>query len=291
MALPDCIKAAFPKDYHAKLPTGVPVVQRPTPDPEARDKANTVGPAEATWYFPVDLEHHRPTGVFLPQGFSYQAGEVDVILFFHGNKQGNFTNVDRYWHKHPSNINLREDLNASKKMAILVVPTMGENPGHGGSDNLDLFRQPGAAACYLQHVLQWLVKYDTNFPDRESPPAIRKLVLAGHSGGGFPIILQMAALKEMIDEIWCFDTIYGDPDAWVNYASHNPTKRVTIYHAIQSLDVLAKIVEAKKKMEDKRGKTIYNLEILKGANEHFHCLTDNFGKQINRSTLSNKPQP
>lgn len=56
-------------DYVDKLPPGVPPVEKqptslfPFPPP--------VGPAEATYYFPIPLEGCNPTGVFFPIGYSF----------------------------------------------------------------------------------------------------------------------------------------------------------------------------------------------------------------------------
>jgi hypothetical protein len=152
-------------------------------------------PAGKTWYFPIRLDAANPTGVFVPQqfGFRKDGKKVDVILFFHGNKvdeYGKFlnNNINYYWSGKYYSVKLREDLNTSRKNAVLVAPTMGDTPGQGLASNTDLgiFRVPGGEDCFLEHVMKWLGHYDTRFATAE----LGSVILAGHSGSGSPILLQ-----------------------------------------------------------------------------------------------------
>ncbi len=129
----------LPDIFEKQLPQGpppVPVAERPPSD----------GPSRVTWYFPIALPETNPTGVFLPNGFGYPR-ELDVILFFHGNKQGLWKTINQYWHGDIMNITLRENVNDSGKNAVLVAPTMGDVPGHGSIQNADIgiFREAGGA--------------------------------------------------------------------------------------------------------------------------------------------------
>ncbi len=215
---------------------------------------------------------------------------MNVILYFHGNKQGDFQTINQYWHGQLHDILLREDLNAASKSALLVAPTLGENPGHGltKNDDLGIFGQPGTGTAYLNEVMDWLGKYDPRYALNCVTPRVRKVVLAGHSGGGNPIHLQMDSMKAQICEIWCFDVVYGDVSDWVQFAYYNPTKRVTFYHAIQSLGSLAELIKLKQTtdmgmMQMGGSRPLDNLEIIKGASSHFPCLTNNFRAQVKRS--------
>jgi hypothetical protein len=250
-----------------------------------------IGPADTTWYFPIDVgvKGFKATGVFIPQGFAY-AEMVDVILYFHGNKQGDFQTINQYWNGKLHNILLREDLIASGKNALLVAPTLGENPGHGLSGNADLgiFGSPGAGTTYLGQVMDWLGTYEPRYALNCLTPKVRRVVLAGHSGGGNPIHLQMESMKASICELWCFDVVYGDVSDWIKFAYYNPTKRLTFYHAIQSLDSLKQLIKLKQTtdmgmMQMGGSRPLDNLEIIKGADEHFRCLTGNFRNQAKRS--------
>ena len=173
----------LPADYSNLLPKHANVPQYET-DPPGK-----------TWYFPIRLDAANPTGVFVPQhfGLSKDGNKVDVILFFHGNKvdeYGKFpnNNINYYWSGKYYNVKLREDLNTSRKNAVLVAPTMGDTPGQGLASNADLgiFRVPGGGDCFLEHVMKWLGHYDTRFATAE----LGSVILAGHSGAGSPIFLR-----------------------------------------------------------------------------------------------------
>ena len=200
-------------------------------------------PAGKTWYFPIRLDAAHPAGVFVPQNFAFpkDGGKVDVILFFHGNKvdeYGKFpnNNINYYWSGKYYNIKLREDLNTSRKNALLVAPTMGDYPGQGlsGNEDLGIFRQPGGGDCFLEHVMKWLGNYDPRFGSAE----VGKVILAGHSGAGSPIYLQMNSMKADICELWGFDVVYGPLDDYIRLATTlkhtHPTSLITFFHGVQS---------------------------------------------------------
>lgn len=280
----------LPDDYSSLLPKQVPPVERaPTSFPVDRAQAKTYGPEDTTWYFPINLSGTNPAGVFLPKDFGYQS-EIDVILYFHGNKLGEFETINQYWKGNLHKIALREDLNASGKRALLVAPTMGENPGHamGGNQDLGIFRTPEGGNCFLEHVMEWLKKYEPHYSLNNLTPQVRNVILAGHSGGGNAIHLQMEAMKGKISEIWCFDVVYGDVSDWINFALHNPTKRLTFYHAVQSLGSLKQLIQLKEAKETELKRSLDNLKIIKGGSDHFPCLTDNFRNQIKLSALTNR---
>jgi hypothetical protein len=280
----------FPSDYSDLLPKGVPPFET---------SANSA-PASKTWYFPIRLAAGNPTGVFIPKDFTYPKREetVDVILFFHGNKVGDFgkiatSNINYYLSGHYMKIDLREQLNASGKNALLVAPTMGAAPGHQLDSNPDLgiFAQPGGGDCFLDHVMQWLGHYDPRF----NSVTIGKVVLAGHSGGGSPIHIQMNSMQTDICEVWCFDVVYWMLDDWIRFANTlaitHPNSLITFYHGVQStpsynaLDDRAKSAGKKYSKEDRMtagGKRNMNF-VETGKADHFGALTDNFPKQLESS--------
>lgn len=264
----------LPQDYSDKLPRGVPAAERPA---TSMFPFQTPGPADVTWYFPLPLDATNPTGVFFPQGFSY-GREVDVILYFHGNKDGAFSTINQYWHGDYNKITLREDLNASQKNAVLIAPTMGYYPGRGlkGNSDLGIFREAGGATCFLDHVMKWIGKYEPRYADNGIVPHVGQIVLAGHSGGGSPMHLQMESLKSKLCEIWCFDVVYWGVEDWVKFAKQNPTKKITFYYAVQSLDSLQEL--------QKQAKGIGNIEIKAAGSHHFPALTDNFRIQLKKTT-------
>lgn len=288
----------LPDDYSGLLPKGANV---PTSE---------TSPPGKTWYFPIRLERATPTGVFVPQHFVFpkQGGKVDIILFFHGSKVGKFgsfpnNNINYYlnnnyeYDKSVLKLNLREDLNTSRRNALLVAPTMGDNPGYGLSGNADLgvFRGSGGGDCFLKHVMAWLAHYDPRFASVE----VGSVVLAGHSGGGSPIFLLMNDLSADVCEIWGFDVVYGPLDGYIQFATKlqhsHPTALMTFFHGTQSgyyynkLNELAKDKGRLYKDEDRTtngGKN--NMRFQTGRKDHFGTLTDHFLEQLQNTTCLTK---
>jgi hypothetical protein len=283
----------LPQDYSDLLPKGAHV---PT--------SETTPPGK-TWYFPVRLDAARPAGVFVPQHFVFpkQGEGVDIILFFHGNKVGKFgdfptNHINYYWsgkYEYSGailNINLRENINTSRKNVLLVAPTVGAAPGHGLSDNTDLgiFTKPGGGDCFLHHVMEWLGNYDSRF----ASVRLRKVVLAGHSGGGSPIYLQMNSMKADIGEVWCFDTVYGPLEDYIRFASalgHNhPNSLITFSHGVQSTPLynkLSALAQDRGKIYKKEDRTTNggknNMKFESGRKDHFGTLTGHFLEQLQSS--------
>jgi hypothetical protein len=279
-----------PADWKGQLPQGVPPLEGPSVSDPLFDKFSPwpTGPGKRTWYFPLPLAGAYPTGVFIPPGFSY-GRNVDVILFFHGNKRGPglspFSYINEYWRGNYYKVDLRGDLVASTMNAILVAPTMGDFPGHGlGSADLGIFRESGGGDCLLQHVMNWLGTVDPNYSSKGIIPEVRKVVLAGHSGGGSAIYNQMLSMKLNICEVWGFDIVYGDPNGWIWFAINRRATKIYLHSAIQSLDSLNEIAKQKDDLESgKLGTTIMlnNLQIPPKNTVHYDALTKNFLNRLN----------
>jgi hypothetical protein len=267
----------LPEDYSKRLPRGVPPVERA---PTSLFPFQSIGPADVTWYFPIGLPKTSPTGVFLPAGFSY-AREIDVVLFFHGNMQGLWETINQYWHGNVQNIRLRENVLDSGKNAVLIAPTMGAVPGHGGvrNDDIGIFAQPGGGMCFLDHVAKWLAKYEPRYADRKIIPEVRKVVLAAHSGGGNAIHAQMESMKSRLCAIWGFDIVLGGWKDWIDFALLNPGIGISLFHAIQNTGDFNDIVAKKKEIES-TGRMIANLIPLDVGGAHYATLTNNFPTQM-----------
>jgi hypothetical protein len=282
MSCPDVGK--LPDDYSNKLPRGVPPAERA---PTSFFPYQSIGPADVTWYFPIGLDQTNPTGVFLPQGFGYPK-DLDVILFFHGNKQGIWENINQYWHGDVKNITLREDLNDSRRNAVLVAPTMGSKPGWGGihNDDIGIFGHSGGGNCFLDHVMKWLGKYEPHYSDRNLIPEVGNVVLAGHSGGGNAIHAQMDSMKASVCEIWGFDIVLGGADDWINFARFNPTVNLTFFHAIQN-DEDHKDLHTKSEDMKLKNLVVNETGDATGAG-HYRTLTLNFPNQVKNTTCFSK---
>jgi hypothetical protein len=129
-------------DYVDKLPKNVPPIEHPF---SASSPSDFAGPAEATYYFPIDVMpkgQANATGVFFSAGFKFP-DKLNVILYFHGHKAGEFKTINEYWSGKLHNLYLREDINATGKQAVLIAPTLGPAPGSGINADMGVFAKPG----------------------------------------------------------------------------------------------------------------------------------------------------
>ena len=192
--------------YLAQLPPKVPPIEAPF---DEKYPSQTIGPPTITYYFPIPLDGCNPTGVFFPQRFGFN-NDIDVILFFHGWKDGEFFNVktiDYYWSGRFQDINLREDVNASGKSVVLILPMLGDKPGSVQTADMGVFRNPGGGDDFLEEVRKWIGQYVPQYKGKA--PNVRNVVLAGHSGGGVILDIQARSMKANVCEVWGFDSMYG----------------------------------------------------------------------------------
>src|SRR5262245_38999331 len=196
--------ARFP--YLAQLPANVPPIEAPY---DEKYPSQIIGPPTITYYFPIPLDGCNPTGVFFPQRFGFQ-GEIDVILYFHGWKDGDFfkiKTINYYWSGRFQNIQLREDVNASCKSVVLILPMLGDKPGSVHKADMGIFQNPGGGDDFLKEVRKWIGRYVPQYKGVE--PGIRNVILAGHSGAGVILDIQARSMKANVCEVWGFDSLYS----------------------------------------------------------------------------------
>lgn len=168
------------------------------------------------------------TAVYFPPAVGRRRSTVDVILYLHGHRTsipGTRRSVWAYL-KHKC-WPLREGLAASGKAAILIAPTLGPRSETG------TLLQPGGLDRYLERTLAGSAGYW----EHHSVPSLGALILAGHSGAGYPIRVlanssNTAAAR--IAEVWGFDCTYGakhdaDSKGWAAWARNHPRSRLFIY--------------------------------------------------------------
>ena len=220
-----------------------PVGPLPTPAQPAavtaprllRQEANPPG---TTLYVEIDLKivdkfgitAPPVTGIFIPDGYRPGAA-VDLILYLHGFKAEAIKRqaIDQYWNsqRFPYGA-LREGANASGRNVILVAPTLGS---HSEAKRL---LATGGLDGYLSQVLSALAAYGP-FRPAAATPALGSLILACHSGGGWPM-RQLAGGSDralaLLRECWGFDCTYnqGDDDFWAGWARTHSNARVYIYY-------------------------------------------------------------
>ncbi|MEP7337945.1 MAG: hypothetical protein ABI977_09395, partial [Acidobacteriota bacterium] len=195
-------------------------------------------PAQTTLYVEIKLKNiHKKTGkpvapmtgIFIPDGFKPQPA-IDVILYLHGHDLAGCNKViETYWRtKCQPHFPLREGVNAGGKNVILVTPTLGSKSESG------ILTQAGALDNYLDQVVAAI---NTHGPYAGKPqtPRIGNIILACHSGGGYPmrqIALANNRYGNQIRECWGFDCTYntGDDTLWAQWAKRSPQAKLYIYY-------------------------------------------------------------
>jgi flagellum-specific peptidoglycan hydrolase FlgJ len=220
-----------------------PVVPSPTPAPPSGVSAPRLlrqesTPPGTTLYVEIDLrivDKFRATappvtGIFIPDGFAPGAA-VDVILYLHGFKADAIKRqaIDQYWNsqRFPYGA-FREGVNASARNVVLVAPTLGSHSEAGS------LLRPGGLDAYFEQVLAAVRSYGPQ-SRAGAPSTLGNLILACHSGGGWPM-RQLAGGQDRvvarIRECWGFDCTYnrGDDAFWAGWARARPNAKVYIYY-------------------------------------------------------------
>ena len=172
-------------------------------------------------------EWRQWTAVYFPSAVSPRSTSIDVILYLHGHRTaipGTRRSIWAYLrHKCWP---LREQLAATGKAAVLIAPTLGPQSEPGS-----LF-DPGGLDRYLEQALAASKSYWAG-----ATPAIRHLILSGHSGAGHRMRVLANSRNRaasLIKEVWGFDCTYSvkkDADAteWSSWARSHPSSRLCIY--------------------------------------------------------------
>jgi hypothetical protein len=172
----------------------------------------------------------RPwSAVYFPPAVDRNSRTIDVILYLHGYRTaipGAQRSIWAYL-KHKC-WPLREHLAASGKAAVLIAPTLGPKSQPGG------LLERGGLDRYLDAVLAATASYWSS----GAAPAIRNIILAGHSGAGAPMrVLATSGNRyaALIREVWGFDSTYSadgnvDSTGWAAWAKAHPQSRLFLYY-------------------------------------------------------------
>ncbi len=237
-------------------PSPLPRPPQPTPQPPLPPSPSAV-PAliepplhqlpEATLFVDIRLGSEgraRPmTGIFIPENY-HTMPSVDLILYLHGFKTPKIRatpanphpqqppdpgwSINWYWHQ-PIRA-FREGVNNGQKNVILVAPTLGQFSASGA------LTQAGGFDRYIDQVMAALTTYG---PYIGQSPTVGNIILASHSGGGYPmrvLALSNQRYTPLIRECWGFDCTYntGDDTEWAQWARRNPGARLYIYYIRKS---------------------------------------------------------
>src|SRR6266545_381118 len=142
-------------------------------------------PGDLTVYLKIDLgiAGQQPmTAVYLPNRMQV-GSELDVILYFHGHKKDKPAMTIQEYFKDPRS-KLREAIGqSSRKGFVFVAPTLGVTADFGA------LKDAADAEAFLSQVMNGVFEhvdatYAQGIPNFRKTPAVKRLILAAHSGGG-----------------------------------------------------------------------------------------------------------
>jgi hypothetical protein len=187
-----------------------------------------------TVYLPIKLNDslRNKVGVFISDDVNVTA-DINFIVYFHGHiipkcktEEGPFLakGIEYYWDT-PFFKCLRDELVASKANAVLVAPALhpklGEKRGKASYGNLN-----------ANDKFDFLIDETlTRLKGSQALPAnarAGKIILAGHSAGGLPMLRILEAtnsLKPNIAECWGFECLYWPTEGWQAWLADNPNKQ------------------------------------------------------------------
>lgn len=223
-------------------------------------------PPDSTLYINIPLGDEKParpmTGIFIPEDYQLQS-QVDLIVYLQGYRYlyPSMT-IDGYWSIRQEPFwPLRLKVNQSQKNVILVAPTLGPRSEAGS-----LITEGGFDA-YLERVLLALVEHGP-YSTAKIPPTIGNIILACHSGGGYPMrqaVLTCQRYVTNIRECWGFDCLYNSDDEtlWTEWAQSYPDDKLYIYY-------LSSTEDNSKQLQRQRLPNIYvERSTAKGLRAHY----------------------
>lgn len=168
-------------------------------------------------------------GIYVPSYFR-PGHATDLIVHFHG------------WDNHVSMVlqryELREQLEASRLNAILVVPQGPKDAPDSGDGKIEL--DDDGFARFVASVLDYL------HASKIVPgTALGKLVVTAHSGGYGAVggLLTRGGLNDKITDVLLYDALYGYFDAFANWVRGNVSRHFlslyTTYTAVDNATVMA----------------------------------------------------
>lgn len=143
--------------------------------------------------------------IFVPDGWHPQNGAIDAVVHFYGWNHDVAKTLSTY--------RLREQLVASKRNAILIVPQGPTNAPDSGDGKLEL--DQNGFARFIDDVFAWLQR--SNVSPVSTPG---RIVLSAHSGGygGAGGVLTRGGMNDRISDVLLFDSAYGYYDAFASWA-------------------------------------------------------------------------
>ena len=164
-------------------------------------------------HFDVSQSYSDSTvGIYVPSYFKPGAA-TDLIVHFHG------------WSNHVDEVlrryELREQLEASGRNAILVVPQGPKDAKDSGDGKLEL--DADGFKRFTQDVAAFLQSQGIT-----STSAVGRIVLTLHSGGygGAGGVLTRGGMNESITDVILFDAAYAYFEAFADWAKGSPQRHL-----------------------------------------------------------------
>jgi hypothetical protein len=155
-------------------------------------------------------------GIFVPDRWSPKNGAIDAIVHFYGWRHDVAATFLSY--------RLREQLLASTRNAILIVPEGPTNAPDSGDGKLEL--DDNGFARFIGDVFGWLVQSKISPVDRAG-----RIVLSAHSGGygGAGGVLTRGGMNDSITDVLLFDSAYGYYEAFASWARGDNKHLLSIF--------------------------------------------------------------
>jgi len=183
---------------------------------------------------------HNGTLLFTP---GLTAGTaVNVVLYLHGNMFSGFEALRQ---------RVFASVGGAGKALAFAMPRLGDIPN--GNDwfatraNLDnfldgvllaageLINEQTAGKCLIDRDEEWNRFGPTG--RRVTPATLGNLIIAAHSGGGFPmwaIVNNGSARLANLKELWFFDCLYASMDQpWIRWARTNGSVTMELVYTVQ----------------------------------------------------------
>lgn len=148
-------------------------------------------------------------GIYVPRGWQPRDGAIDFVVHFYGWNHDVASTMSIY--------RLREQMDASKRNAVLVIPEGPTDAPDSGDGKLEL--DAGGFKRFMSDVAAWMQR--TGVSPTANPG---RIVLTAHSGGygGAGGILTRGGMNDAISDVILFDAAYGYYDAFAGWAQSSP---------------------------------------------------------------------
>jgi hypothetical protein len=246
------------------------------------------GTGAKTYYLPLDLkipDTARITGAHVPSAAA-GAKIVDVIVYFHGFVSGDpcyeskpsfdAKGMEYYW-SHARFRNMRAELDASGRAALLVAPTLHYRVGAAGSgqDRYGNLGKPEAFDKFVKIVCDELVARKAILPSVK----LGNIVLAAHSGGGSPMYAILGTrnkLRPKIRACWGFECLYPGEKVWLDWLNEDQLLR---FPHFRQEGFLWRRAHA---LRDGTNKRFVDTTRLKASGAHCNLVKEFWNKAIER---------